>query len=122
MSIITPADTFLNRLINVAADSFKPFLSKVPVANIIIIKIAIPRLFTKVVPSVSSIDVKPSPPVKAVTIKATITIKIASNFNAKPTMTINTPNKGNKSIKSLLLKIKFHFPLYANFRSFVRLF
>ena len=91
--MIIPADTFLKRLISEAADSFKPLRSSVPVANIIMIKIAIPRLLTKLVPKVSNIPSIPKPPVNAVTISATITIKIESNFSAKPIMTIKTPKR-----------------------------
>ena len=89
--ITAPADAFFIFPINLAADSFKPFRSNVPVTNMIKIKIAIERFETKLVPSVFNKPSTPRPPVIAVTTAATKIIKIESNFNAKPIITIKIP-------------------------------
>jgi hypothetical protein len=96
--ITAPAEALLTLPINAEAAFLKPLRSRVPVTNMIKMKIAMLRFATKVDPRVSSKPPTPKLPTNAVTIAATMIIKIESSFKAKPTITTKTPNNLIKSI------------------------
>ena len=92
----------LNLPIRAAAASRRPLRSSVPVTSITMMKMAMLRFATKVLPSVSSRVTGPRPPTSAVTTAATRMTRMESSFSAKPAMTMTMPSSFSSSIIAFL--------------------
>ena len=86
-----PAVALFTFFIRSAAASRRPLASRTPVTSRIIMKIAMLRFATKLVPSASRRPSIPRPPASAVVTAAKKIIRMESSFSANPSTTIRTP-------------------------------